>query len=294
MSPEQVSGALARSAQRRVLARLLAASSSWPTPSAYAGSTHEIITRIAEGPVPRLLDVVPEVDPRLDEIVSHAMALDPADRFEDLDDLRSELARLRRDMDPETGVHLRSQVVVPERAGTSSSRIEIEEPRGAAAARTRWPGSAPCLCVAIGLGALWAAGISTGVDAPNVANAPAPAAPVVQSVLPSRPGASNGADEVWRRLAIGDRPAVLRLLRRGGDRRRTGSGPSTRLRGDRRSARDGASGARRGRRHTGHASLGGVSPGRRPARAGQSPPGGPAASQTRSVRCGRPRTSTPA
>jgi serine/threonine protein kinase len=62
---------------------------------AYAGSTKEIVTRIAIGPVPRLLDAIPDIDPRLDAIVSRAMALEPSARFDDLDELRGELARLR-------------------------------------------------------------------------------------------------------------------------------------------------------------------------------------------------------
>jgi serine/threonine-protein kinase len=64
---------------------------------AYAGSTKEIVTRIAVGPVPRLVDAVPDIDPRLDAIVSRAMALEPSERFDDLEDLRHELARIRGD-----------------------------------------------------------------------------------------------------------------------------------------------------------------------------------------------------
>ena len=40
---------------------------------AFAGSAHELITRIAEGPVPRLASALPSVDPRLDALVARAM-----------------------------------------------------------------------------------------------------------------------------------------------------------------------------------------------------------------------------
>jgi hypothetical protein len=41
------------------------------------------------------MDAIPDIDPRLDAIVGRAMALDPSARFDDLDELRGELARLR-------------------------------------------------------------------------------------------------------------------------------------------------------------------------------------------------------
>jgi hypothetical protein len=72
----------------------------------------------------------------------------------------------------------------------------------------------------IGLGTLWAIGARPAPGA-KAANVPAGSAPVVQSSELSRPAASNGTDDVWRRLALGDRPAVLRLLRPG-----TNEGPA--------------------------------------------------------------------
>jgi eukaryotic-like serine/threonine-protein kinase len=67
---------------------------------AYAGSTREIVYRIAVGPVPRLAEIMPDIDPRLDAAVGRAMALDPADRFADLDEFQAELARIRAELDP--------------------------------------------------------------------------------------------------------------------------------------------------------------------------------------------------
>jgi len=230
MSPEQVSGA---PLDRRSDVFSLGAScfELVAYAPAYAGSTHEMITRIAEGPVPRLLEVVPEVDPRLDEILGRAMALDPMDRFEDLDDFRLELARLRLDMDPGTGVHLRSRVVpFGGVRAPSSARSRVQSKPGV----SRWrPGVVAGLGVAsivvIGLGAFCAIGPGPAAS-PEVANANAAAAnvpPAATGTLPgaqsaSPPAASNGGDDVWRRLAIGDRAAVLQVLRGG----TTGDGPA--------------------------------------------------------------------
>jgi len=185
---------------------------------AYSGSTHELISWIAEGPVPRLLDVVPDVDPRLDAIIARAMAQNPSDRFEDLDHLRLELEQLRRHMDPGMGAHLRSRLVIYEAGSSSSRRRSKSRTAPWRPALSPWVGAGSV--AVIGLGTLWAIG---GRPAPEskVANVSAGAAPVVQSSVPSRPAASNGADDVWRRLALGDRPAVLRLLRPG-----TNEGPA--------------------------------------------------------------------
>lgn len=67
---------------------------------AFVGSTLDIVTQIADGPVPALCDVMPGVDPRLDAIARRAMALDPAERYGDVDELRAELAAIRKDLDP--------------------------------------------------------------------------------------------------------------------------------------------------------------------------------------------------
>jgi serine/threonine protein kinase len=233
MSPEQVSGA---PLDRRSDVFSLGAScfELVAYAPAYNGSTHEMITRIADGPVPRLLEVVPEVDPRLDEILARAMALDPMDRFEDLDDFRLELARLRLDMEPGTGVHLRSRVVPSGGVRAPSSSRSRVPPKPEA---LPWrPGVVAGLGVAliavIGFGAFWANGPGPA-SSPDAANTPAantPAAnapPPATGTLPgspsaSPPAASNGGDDVWRHLAIGDRAAVLRLLRPG----ETGDGPA--------------------------------------------------------------------
>ena len=67
---------------------------------AFSGSTQEIVTKIAVGPVPSLLSVSPELDPRLDQIIRRAMALEPSQRYSDLEEMRAELAQVRAAIDP--------------------------------------------------------------------------------------------------------------------------------------------------------------------------------------------------
>ena len=67
---------------------------------AFVGSTKDIVTQISSGPVPGLREAMPGLDPRLDAIARRAMALDPAERYGDLDELRAELAAVRKDTDP--------------------------------------------------------------------------------------------------------------------------------------------------------------------------------------------------
>jgi serine/threonine-protein kinase len=67
---------------------------------AFVGSTKDIVTQISIGPVPGLLEALPGLEPRLDAITRRAMALDPAERYADLDELRAELAAVRRSLDP--------------------------------------------------------------------------------------------------------------------------------------------------------------------------------------------------
>ena len=71
---------------------------------AFSGSTQEIVTKIAVGPVPSLLTVSPELDPRLDQIIRRAMALEPSRRYSDLEEMRAELAQVRAAIDPASDV----------------------------------------------------------------------------------------------------------------------------------------------------------------------------------------------
>lgn len=67
---------------------------------AFNGTTGEIFRQITSGPAPSLLNVSPDSDRRLDDIIRRAMTLDPAQRYSDLEDMRTELAAVRASLDP--------------------------------------------------------------------------------------------------------------------------------------------------------------------------------------------------
>jgi predicted Ser/Thr protein kinase len=177
---------------------------------AFSGSTQQIVMRVTAGPVPRLLDACPDIDRRLDAIIGRAMALDPADRYDDLDELRVELARVRADIDP-----------AEDERFVARSSVDHAVLRRPSAARTLpslglLPLAAAIIAVvalATGVGAylMWGARPPERISAPAPSvrvPAPEPAAPTARSEA-----ASTGAvDEVWRRLASGDRAGVLELL----------------------------------------------------------------------------------
>src|SRR5262245_27096024 len=96
MSPEQIAG---RGVDHRtdvfatgaVLYEAIALEQALP-----GGIDTGVLNRILnEGPVP-LTERVPDVDPELAGIVEHALARDPARRYQDLRVMRRELARVRR------------------------------------------------------------------------------------------------------------------------------------------------------------------------------------------------------
>jgi serine/threonine-protein kinase len=217
---------------------------------AYAGSTREIVYRIAVGPVPRLVEVMPDIDPRLDAAVSRAMALDPADRFADLEEFEAELARLRNELDPagDRAVPMPDPRLVeqshtiafptPSRGSGSTPgfRTPAARPSGSevvaglqagpgnqagVATRSRWGAALVAVAglTAAGVGTWWfwpAESPSTPPATTAAAPASTPTAPAPQPVLPTPSPPANVADpsnEVWKRLASGDRQGVLRLLK---------------------------------------------------------------------------------
>ena len=149
MSPEQLSG---RPLDRRSDVFSLGSSlfEFLAYEPAYVGSAHEIIARITAGPVPHLVDVLPWVDLRLDALISRAMALEPSERFDDLDELADALRQFRQQLDPID----ESQFQARSSAAPSSPRLAtaavISRPRRATLAVI-----VAASMVAIGVGALW-------------------------------------------------------------------------------------------------------------------------------------------
>jgi predicted Ser/Thr protein kinase len=171
---------------------------------AYAGSTNEIVTRIVNGPVPRLSDVVANVDSRLADVVSRAMALRPAERYQDAEELRVELTRLRGEISGVTA-GTASQAAT---AGTPSHR-PLYAPTRSVAHRIRVAVSLGAAALAVAA-ALWIWSGRTPSPAPI---APAtPSAPTQPQPAEQPEPAATTSDEVWRRLAVGDRRGVLQVL----------------------------------------------------------------------------------
>jgi len=215
MSPEQLQG---REIDRRTDVYSLGCSlfelvSGVP---AFSGSTHEVVTRISSGPIPRLIEIDSAIDPRLDALVSQAMALNPKDRHQNMDDLRADLARLRDQLtasdslaQPMTSPS--APVSAPVTAGVSTARSFKR--------LAVWTGVCALAGLIGGLG-FWtfsrkpvppaAASPDPAIIAAGptlVAAAPGPVVPT-PAVKPA-----NDGDEVWRLLASGDREGVIRRLR---------------------------------------------------------------------------------
>jgi serine/threonine protein kinase len=200
---------------------------------AYNGSAQEIVTRIAAGPVPRLLDLSPDIDHRLDEIVRRMMALEPADRYDDLDRLRVHLAAVRADIDSVPGGGRLSPAM-----GAVSAPVP-HTPRGSSESRrsssTRTLPSAPwrsrlvlamaiaALCV-VSAGAFYVWSLRTSPQPGSAETTPTPSAVTAEpgpvepvNIASPKPEATGARDDVWRRLATGDREGVLALLRASAD-----------------------------------------------------------------------------
>jgi serine/threonine protein kinase len=184
---------------------------------AYTGSTNEIVTKIVNGPVPQLSDVVSNVDPRLAAIVSRAMSLRPADRYQDAEDLRLELARLRGGMSTEDA--RRTGLSAVDEDGTrpviSTPRPPSHQPpqaRGNSSPR-RVPVLALSAAAALAIGAaLWIWNARSPL--PNPLDEASQTASIQPESAPASPPEPIGttADEVWRRLAAGDRRGVVQRL----------------------------------------------------------------------------------
>ena len=191
---------------------------------AYSGSTHEVVTRITGGPIPRLIEVAPEIDPRLDALVFRSMALDADGRHADMDELRADLAGLRGHLDASAD-RLSPQVLIPSTAPGTGDGSRSRSINDSVTARpfkrvALWTGVSLVFGLMVALG-LWTFRAQDPVVANQgpaiVAAAPPLNEPTPSAVVPKAVEKTNQpTDEVWRLLASDDRQGVLRRLRSNG------------------------------------------------------------------------------
>jgi hypothetical protein len=186
---------------------------------AYSGSTKEIVTQIAMGPVPSLLDASPRIDRRLDDIVGRAMALDPSERYDDLEELRTALVEVRARIDPAEDEPQASSLlgVAPASQGAVARTSRRWSRR-----RTAWR-SRSAMAGVVGAAALAGTAAFFAWEirkTPEAGTAPAPTA-FVATAAPSEPEGttaveapqtSEPGEDVWRQWARGDRAGVLARL----------------------------------------------------------------------------------
>ena len=177
---------------------------------AFSGSTQEIVTKIAVGPVPSLLTIAPELDPRLDQIIRRAMALEPSQRYSDLEEMRAELAQVRAGIDPASDVANVSPLPPTPSAQGSEARAYVgsgstpTKSRAALAA-----GALVVILVAAALVLVYRDGRnSTDPGSATTPPAASPAASNETTVAAEKPAAAQPQDDAARQSARGDRAAV--------------------------------------------------------------------------------------
>ena len=197
---------------------------------AYSGSTKEIVYRIASGPVPSLASVLPDIDPRIDALVARAMALEPGDRFQDLEELRAELASVGSDI---AGDVVPAIGALASAGAASTDRTSASPPRTQRLTRsqslTRLWRSPLTASIAAGLvlatgagsliwGAKWSEEASPTTPAARVAGSDARPSPSgvgrTDATATAAPASAN--QDVWRRVGLGDRAGVVELLEQSG------------------------------------------------------------------------------
>ena len=188
MSPEQLTGGLVDHRSDifglgcvifEVLAGQPAFGDTWP----------EVLARLNGAATPRLSDLVPVVHPGLERLTARAMAFNPAERYDDLETLRQELAIARREIGGETALPPPATAVsvrVPE--APASSPAPVGMPAARAPRRTaRWFGAAVAAALVVALGvSLWPRRSASPTEP-----APAPAVPASATAPLDAPNAAT-------------------------------------------------------------------------------------------------------
>jgi predicted Ser/Thr protein kinase len=213
MSPEQLTG---RSIDRRsdvfglgcVLYEVIARK------PAFGGTVNDILSRVGAAEVVRLPELVPGVHPELVRMTGRAMALDPADRYDDLETLRHELAAFRRQVEAAANRH--TTAVASSVVTAPDKRLGPEAKVGS----LTWVVSG-VLIAALGTGIwLWPREATNPVAAG--ANTPSAADPISIAARAPVSRTSLGGESreqtdfktaMWQTIARRERQASLKLLR---------------------------------------------------------------------------------
>jgi serine/threonine protein kinase len=185
---------------------------------AFGATWPEVMARVTSGEVPRPSEFVPGLPAELDRIAVKAMAFDPAERYDDLDALREELAAVRPAVE---GAPVRSSTAaVPSGSRRTPRPATGAVPAPAASAtsaRPRWlrPLVAAAVVGAVGVqvwrGTNRPASEQPPPSTPAAAQAPSPAPsqpePVANPLTPSA-----FASEVWPLVARRDYDAAVARL----------------------------------------------------------------------------------
>jgi len=195
---------------------------------AFSGSTKEIVTQIAAGPIPSLMDVSSQFDRRLDHILRRAMALEPSQRYNDLEEMRADLARVRTSIDPASDtVNLSAipdAISMPDEADADTPSRRAMRRHQAWSARVRIGIGVAIVAAAAAIAVVVWNGrqrVDTTPVAPTATTPPAtpaaspPAASINTTPAIVAPLTVQPQDEVWRRLARGDRAGVIEWLTKG-------------------------------------------------------------------------------
>ena len=139
-----------------------------------ASSAMAVLMRHVNYPVPRLRDVVPEADPRLERLIMKAMAKEPSDRFQTAAELRSALLSLHSSaahstQTPQSLGQLQQSTRTTDNARLTTDRLQVVSPP------KRWVAIAVAALLSFGLG-VWGLGRLTSDDE-QVSSATPTAAP---------------------------------------------------------------------------------------------------------------------
>ncbi len=162
---------------------------------AFSGTVAEVVSRIDGGVVTPLSVVIPGVHPALVRMCDRAMAHEPSDRYDDLEELRRELASLRREVAGATGAVLTADGEEASRATTAAapktvlrSAATTDPLPGENRMRRKFEGGRGMALAGVGV---LSVALASGVVWSKRTPAPEAERPAAESALPVAPAAAE-------------------------------------------------------------------------------------------------------